>query len=73
MKKSFEKGRSILHTSHQTLAICKELLMKQALRTSSVHKNTGDASMSGLELDLVYMLMDDLVLNFNLGTLECEI
>ena len=35
-------------------------------------KNTGDASMSGLELDLIYMLMDDLVLNFNLGTLSAK-
>ena len=35
-------------------------------------KNTGDASMSGLELDMVYMIQDDLVLNLNVGTLNAK-
>jgi len=35
-------------------------------------KNTGDASMSGLELDMVYMIQDDLVLNLNIGTLNAK-
>ena len=35
-------------------------------------KNTGDASMSGFEVELVYMVMDDLVLNLNLGTLNAN-
>jgi iron complex outermembrane receptor protein len=35
-------------------------------------KNTGDASMSGVELDVVYMLMDDLVFNLNIGTLNAK-
>jgi iron complex outermembrane receptor protein len=36
-------------------------------------KNTGDASMSGLELDMVYMIQDDLVLNLNVGTLNAKV
>jgi iron complex outermembrane receptor protein len=35
-------------------------------------KNTGDASMSGLELDMIYMIQDDLVLNLNVGTLNAK-
>ena len=35
-------------------------------------KNTGDASMSGMELDLVYMLKNEIVVNLNVGTLNAK-
>ena len=73
MKKSFEKGRVNLAYFSSDLADMQRTL-NEAGPAGPVQyiKNTGDASMSGLELDLVYMLMDDLVLNFNLGTLSAK-
>ena len=35
-------------------------------------KNTGDASMSGIELDMVYMLKNEIVVNLNVGTLNAK-
>lgn len=35
-------------------------------------KNTGDASMSGIELDMVYMLKNEIVVNMNVGTLNAK-
>ena len=73
MKKSFEKGRVSLAYFLSDLEDMQRTL-NEAGPAGPVQyiKNTGDASMSGLEVDLVYLLQDDLVLNFSLGSLDAE-
>ena len=73
MKKSFDKGRLNLAYFSSELTDMQRVL-NEAGPAGPVQyiKNTGTASMSGLEVDLVYLLQDDLVLNFSLGSLDAE-
>ena len=73
IKKSFENGRvNVAYFSSDLKDMQRTLNEAGPAGPVQYIKNTGDASMSGFEVELVYMVMDDLVLNLNLGTLNAN-
>ena len=73
IKKSFENGRvNVAYFSSDLKDMQRTLNEAGPAGPVQYIKNTGDASMSGFEVELVYMVMDDLVLNLNLGTLDAS-
>ena len=73
MKKSLEKGKlNISYFSTELDDMQRTLNEAGPAGPVQYIKNTGTATMSGLEIDLVYLLRDDLALNFTLGTLDAE-
>ena len=73
IKKSLDKGR-VNFSYFTSELIDMQRTLNEAGPAGPVQyiKNTGDATMSGVELDMVYMLMDDLVINLNIGTLNAN-
>ena len=73
IKKSFENGRvNVAYFTSDLKDMQRTLNEAGPAGPVQYIKNTGDASMSGFEVELVYMVMDDLVLNLNLGTLDAS-
>jgi iron complex outermembrane receptor protein len=73
IKKSLENGRvNFAYFSSELTDMQRTLNEAGPAGPVQYIKNTGDASMSGVELDVVYMLMDDLVFNLNIGTLNAK-
>jgi iron complex outermembrane receptor protein len=73
IKKSLEKGK--INFSYFTTELTEmQRVLNEAGPAGPVQyiKNTGDASMSGIEIDFIYMLTENLVINLNVGTLNAK-